>query len=243
MDYTADAAHIAKWQWDLIHDPGVIIRVFERDKDAMRVNILSLSEKHQKSLQLFLSTKEVKAFIGRYMKAGETLSVGDKSYTWDKDGDREKDWLQIRTYNIDDRGRNEVRHKYNKKGYSVSTLPEQYINALIQKDGVYQIIYLSEKLSEKEAVITLGHEAFVHADKDADILTELEQFYKDNPNMILRDKRYMLGILEGSPDEEHKALGNGEIIKFENMVKELTKTTYDKYYENKYYEQVKDYKK
>jgi hypothetical protein len=34
MDYT-DGTHIAKWQWDLIHDPGVIVRVFERDEDAM----------------------------------------------------------------------------------------------------------------------------------------------------------------------------------------------------------------
>jgi hypothetical protein len=33
MDY-ADGTHIAKWQWDLIHDPGVVMRVFERDKDA-----------------------------------------------------------------------------------------------------------------------------------------------------------------------------------------------------------------
>jgi hypothetical protein len=38
MDYTPDATHIAKWQWDLIHDPGVILRVFERDADAMRVS-------------------------------------------------------------------------------------------------------------------------------------------------------------------------------------------------------------
>jgi hypothetical protein len=35
MDYTGGATHIAKWQWDLIHDQGVIVRVFERDKDAM----------------------------------------------------------------------------------------------------------------------------------------------------------------------------------------------------------------
>jgi hypothetical protein len=56
MDYTG-GTHIAKWQWDLIHDPGVIVRVFERDRDAMRVNVLSLSEKHQKSLQLFFIYK------------------------------------------------------------------------------------------------------------------------------------------------------------------------------------------
>jgi hypothetical protein len=36
MDYT-DGTRIAKWQWDLIHDPGVIVRVFERDEDAMKI--------------------------------------------------------------------------------------------------------------------------------------------------------------------------------------------------------------
>jgi hypothetical protein len=35
MDYN-NGVHIAKWQWDLIHDPGVILRVFERDEDAMQ---------------------------------------------------------------------------------------------------------------------------------------------------------------------------------------------------------------
>ncbi len=36
MDYTEGASHLAKWQWDLIHDPGVVVRIFERDKDAMK---------------------------------------------------------------------------------------------------------------------------------------------------------------------------------------------------------------
>jgi hypothetical protein len=36
MDYADNATHIAKWQWDLMHDPGVVMRVFERDKDAMK---------------------------------------------------------------------------------------------------------------------------------------------------------------------------------------------------------------
>jgi hypothetical protein len=44
MDYTPDAIHIAKWQWDLIHDPGVILRVFERDADAMNI-ILSIVDR------------------------------------------------------------------------------------------------------------------------------------------------------------------------------------------------------
>jgi hypothetical protein len=35
MDYL-NGSHIAKWQWDLMHDPGVVVRVFEKDEDAMR---------------------------------------------------------------------------------------------------------------------------------------------------------------------------------------------------------------
>jgi hypothetical protein len=35
MDYTPGATHIAKWQWDRLYDPGVVLRVFERDEDAM----------------------------------------------------------------------------------------------------------------------------------------------------------------------------------------------------------------
>jgi hypothetical protein len=37
MDYL-NGTHIAKWQWDLMHDPGVVVRVFEKDADAMRIN-------------------------------------------------------------------------------------------------------------------------------------------------------------------------------------------------------------
>jgi hypothetical protein len=37
MDYADNATHIAKWQWDLMHDPGVVMRVFERDEDAMKI--------------------------------------------------------------------------------------------------------------------------------------------------------------------------------------------------------------
>jgi hypothetical protein len=44
MDYTAGATHIAKWQWDLIHDPGVIVRMFERDEDAMTQSLAHLLE-------------------------------------------------------------------------------------------------------------------------------------------------------------------------------------------------------
>lgn len=34
MDYK-DGTELAKWQWDVVHDPGVVMRVFERDEDGM----------------------------------------------------------------------------------------------------------------------------------------------------------------------------------------------------------------
>jgi hypothetical protein len=52
MDYTRGARHIAKWQWDLMHDPGVVMRVFERDKDAAvytKKEIVDLLNKIRKS--------------------------------------------------------------------------------------------------------------------------------------------------------------------------------------------------
>ncbi len=33
MDYR-NGTHLAKWQWDVIHDPGVVVRLFERDEDG-----------------------------------------------------------------------------------------------------------------------------------------------------------------------------------------------------------------
>jgi hypothetical protein len=80
MDY-ANGIHIAKWQWDLIHDPGVIVRVFERDEDAMKhqdviknqeyfirdgkVNTNALVYKYP-SVQNMLKTKTFQSFISKF---------------------------------------------------------------------------------------------------------------------------------------------------------------------------------
>ncbi|MCL2417125.1 MAG: hypothetical protein FWD02_04230 [Bacteroidales bacterium] len=36
MDYSL-GTHLAKWQWDLMFAPGIVMRVFERDEDAMAI--------------------------------------------------------------------------------------------------------------------------------------------------------------------------------------------------------------
>jgi hypothetical protein len=89
MDYTAGAIHIAKWQWDLIHDPGVVVRVFERDEDAERV-ILSIVDQDDlkkyneliselKKLNLFNSIYEYLDNSSQYVSV-QSLKVNHKNY-------------------------------------------------------------------------------------------------------------------------------------------------------------------
>ncbi|MDL2252116.1 hypothetical protein LJC12_04625, partial [Odoribacter sp. OttesenSCG-928-J03] len=54
MDYT-DGRHLAKWQWDIIHDPGVVVRVFERNEDGMKIDISALSEGNKDKLKKSIS--------------------------------------------------------------------------------------------------------------------------------------------------------------------------------------------
>jgi hypothetical protein len=80
MDYTPGATHIAKWQWDLIHDPGVVLMVFEKDKDAMKykeplldqeyfirngeINTVSFVYKYPSVIKM-LKTQTVRNFISK----------------------------------------------------------------------------------------------------------------------------------------------------------------------------------
>jgi hypothetical protein len=45
MDYN-NGTHIAKWQWDLIHDPGVVVSIFEKDEDAEKANYILFDEEY-----------------------------------------------------------------------------------------------------------------------------------------------------------------------------------------------------
>jgi hypothetical protein len=88
MDYT-DGTHIAKWQWDLIHDPGVIVRVFERDEDVEKHRELLLDQEYfvrdgkintkslvysYPSITNMLKTQTVKKFIS---KLNETSNISN----------------------------------------------------------------------------------------------------------------------------------------------------------------------
>ena len=61
MDYRG-GRELAKWQWDVIHDPGVVVRMFERDKDVMIVtdrNKNSITIRWQKCTPQLIANKKM----------------------------------------------------------------------------------------------------------------------------------------------------------------------------------------
>jgi RHS repeat-associated protein len=206
------------------------------DPDGRKVRIAYLSGTHQKSLQTFMSTKTGMTFISRYMSAGETLVVNGRQYTFDKTGDRSKDLLSIQSRSINALGQSRTLVKG-----TARELKESFSSDVDKtiKNGVQQIIALNKDIDEKTATGVLGHEAFVHADKDADALNELEA---NSQNMTQDAKGKILQNISNTGETDHENLGDGKVAKFKQYMDELTKLTGDKYYEQEYQRQVQYYK-
>ena len=192
------------------------------DPDGNEVDIAYLLSKHKKSLNNMLSTKAGRKFIGRYMKAGQPLKVGNKTYTWDNTGDRAKDLLQIAS--TSDLGSKGLNRTFKKGTYRKTNELGAKEMENVAKEGVKQVIQVDADL--------------VHADKDADRLTKLDKEMEkgDNSGVI----ETMINISK-SGDEDQEALRKGEVKKYESMSKELTRKKGDQYYEKAYYEDIKNY--
>jgi len=206
------------------------------DPDGREVHLAFLSATHHKSLQTFMSSPTGMAFVGRYMSSGQTLTVNGQNYYFDKTGDRAKDILSLQSTKMSALGENQTLVKgTSKKTNAVSTSD---IDKVI-KEGVQQTILLNNTLDEKNAVVTLGHEAFVHADKAADALNALET---NSPTMTQRQKHDALIEISTSGDKHHNDLGSGKDGKFKQFMKELTNKTGDKFYNLEYDKQVQKFK-
>ncbi|MDR1347879.1 MAG: DUF6443 domain-containing protein [Prevotellaceae bacterium] len=206
------------------------------DPDGRKISIANLSSTHRKSLQTFLSTQTGRAFVGRYMSAGETLVVNGRQYTFDKTGDRAKDLLSIQSRSMNPLGQNQTLIK------GTTRQTKEYVPSDVDKtikNGVQQTIALSKDIDEKTATGVLGHEAFVHADKDANALNELEA---NSQNMTQDGKGNALQNISNTGEADHEELGNDNVPKFKQYMHEVTKITGDKYYEQEYQRQVQYYK-
>jgi len=211
--------------------------IFYVDPDGREVSIKHLSATHQKSLQTFMSSPTGMAFVGRYMSAGQTLTVNGQNYYFDKTGDRAKDLLSLQSRAMSALGENQTLIK-GTKGKTLNELSTSDVNKIIQ-EGVQQTIMLNENLDEKNAVVNLGHEAFVHADKAADALSALE---KNSSSMTQSAKIDALMSIPTSADKQHKELGSDMNTKSKQLMNELTNKTGDKFYNQEYEKQVQKFK-
>lgn len=196
------------------------------DPNGMEIDISCLSEDQLKAFELMLLTPEGLQFVGRYMSKGATLQVGDKTYKFNEEGDRSKDKLWIRSSEMEGRlGHNEVYtkvgfQKLNDDKFSISNKKSNII------DGVHQVIDLKNSLSVEQAANTLGHEAFVHADRDADALNSMDEkikngYYGTYPDSYRSDARR----IATSGLDDHQALGREEIVKYKKYSQSLVNIT------------------
>jgi len=91
-------------------------------------------------------------------------------------------------------------------------------------------------MNEVDATIVLGHEVFVHADKDSDKLTQINDKIKSGGYKNFEEIRRDLDEMLKSEDKDHASLKKGEVKKFESYANELSKEKNDEKYKEKYEE-------
>jgi hypothetical protein len=218
-----------------LNDP---IKFIDIDGNDVILSFLT-DQAHIVALQNMMSTQTGRNFIGRYMSKDQTLTVGNKTYTFNSTGDRAKDNLYIESTSESRMGdRNGLNRTFTKDFNK--ELSEVGLNDNITK-GVNQVIDLKEGLSEKKATMTLGHEAFVHADRDADKLNEIDKKIENGSYSDPKDYINDITDVGSSVSEDHKALGEGKVKKYESYSNELSIQKKDEYYKEEYKKQVKRY--
>ncbi len=104
---------------------------------------------HVQAMQNMLSTKEGKAFIGRYMKADQKLRIGNKIYTFKSNGDRAKDNLHLVSTSEEYMGRANGMTRAFTKDFS-KQVSEGGINDNI-KEGIAEVIDLKKRIKCKKS--------------------------------------------------------------------------------------------
>lgn len=190
------------------------------------------------ALQNFLSTKEGKTYAARYMGANSHIIVGGVGYTFNengKAGDRANDVLTFKEYNSTYK---ESENYGSTKTAPYDLDPEKYNMNFTNENqidkGFNESIGLYQGMNAQEATSTLGHEAFVHGNVDADNLTAVEKNLKNGVYKTTFDlmKDIKDRFFRGTKD--HKAYKLDQVKKYKDYSKELTNKTGNKYYIDDY---------
>jgi RHS repeat-associated protein len=205
------------------------------DPDGNDVKVSFTDKTHDAALKNLLATEEGRAFIGRYMKAGTDLY----GYNVSSNGDRASDLLEFKSMDGLDQTHPEYggllgdNQTFRKKGgaFAFDAQSEEEVIG-----GFNQVVRLDKGLNEVDATITLGHEVFVHADKDADKLTAINnKIHAGGYNNFTEIAKELEGVVR-SQDKDHASLKKGDVKKFENYANRLAKTKKNEAYKKKYEE-------
>jgi RHS repeat-associated protein len=220
-----------------INDP-VLMKDFDgRDIDPSKF-------KNPKVLRQFLETKEGFRFAARFAHKGDVIKVDGKTFNFTKEGDRSKDMLLLRSDKLYSDG---VTRVYANKTNDVTKLGTE-LNSASNKtaisNGVTILLQVQEGYTDEKTANTLGHEAFVHADKNADGLSKLEASV-NNGNLTVGTPGYgkVLNKVGNDAGAEHRALANGQVTEYKNFSAQMDKmlNTVDSRYQKLYKEDVKDH--
>ena len=79
MDYR-HGRELAKWQWDVIHDPGIVLRVFEQDEDAAKVNEDGFKVQEALRIIRLILTKEADYRFRNLNVLAKNIQIGNNKY-------------------------------------------------------------------------------------------------------------------------------------------------------------------
>ena len=221
------------------------IKFLDPDGNDVILSFLTTDE-HKAAFNNFMSTKEGRAFVSQYMKAG-TYNLNGTSYTFESDGSRAKDNLYFDSSN--EQGsvnmnsgtvRGETRTFTKEKGWKTEL--SDATDKTDISEGVNEVITLNSDMGTQESTAVMGHEAFVHGQSDGDALTAIDKKeangdYKGNSTQKTRDIRKVGSGAKG--DKDHSNLAKKGNKAFQNFVKEMDAKHKTNYYNDFYNEDRK----
>ncbi|WP_139325478.1 RHS repeat domain-containing protein [Belliella pelovolcani] len=211
------------------------------DPDGNSVWDMTTDKAHKSALASFARTKEGKRFLAQYAKAGQKIG----GVRFSKDGKYSHQHVAFYSASNLDGGahgmtRSFLRTKQTPKGLKLTDLTESTIRENKGNLGNLSFaIDIKKGISENDALITIGHEAFIHVEKTSNDVKEglFSFFHGEFGSGSERDTNFsiFMGGLIGD-ESDHRLAVNGEVVSMENFVKELDSllggNTFSKKYED-----------
>nr|WP_262916656.1 RHS repeat-associated core domain-containing protein [Belliella kenyensis] len=196
------------------------------DPDGNSVWDMTTDKAHKSALVTFARTKEGKRFLAQYAKAGQEIG----GVRFKKDGKYSHQHVAFYSAANLDGGahgmtRAFLRTKQSPKGLKLtnitpSTIKENKGNL----DNLSFSIDIKNGISENDALLTIGHEAFIHVEKTTkDVKEGLLKFFSGEFGSGTdgeTDFSIFMTKLVGD-ESDHRLAVNGEVVSMENFVKEL----------------------